>query len=261
MLWFYDSPIWLVELAAIIIAAGVAIGMHSLVQRAIPYTRLVKHNDVAGFLFSMVGVIYAVVLGFVVIVVWEKFDAAMVTSIREESAVSDLYRLANVYPPQIKKEVRRQILDLARTMLDQEWPAMSRGANSREAWIKGENLTYTVEMFQPAGPAQNNLHTASIGIIERFLDARRDRLHEQVGAIYPLLWWTLLVGAFSTIGFTYFFGTENRRMQLVMTGVIAVLIATMFVLIAEFDRPFAGRMAIEPDIWAKFLHDAVTTIR
>jgi hypothetical protein len=38
--------------------------------------RLSSNNEVAGFKFATVGVLYAVLLAFAVIVVWEKFSAA-----------------------------------------------------------------------------------------------------------------------------------------------------------------------------------------
>ena len=51
---------------------GITIGSLFLVRRFIPFHRLKSHNDVAGFIFSTIGVIYAVLLAFMVIVsqVW-----------------------------------------------------------------------------------------------------------------------------------------------------------------------------------------------
>jgi hypothetical protein len=39
-----------------------------------------KHNDVAGFIYAVLGVVYAVLLALVVIAVWEEFDAAKDTA-------------------------------------------------------------------------------------------------------------------------------------------------------------------------------------
>ena len=47
-----------------------------LVQRLVPASSRQQHNDVAGFIYAALGVIYAVLLALVVIAVWEEFDAA-----------------------------------------------------------------------------------------------------------------------------------------------------------------------------------------
>jgi hypothetical protein len=43
-----------------------------LVQRLVPAVSRKQHNDVAGFIYAALGVIYAVVLALVVIAVWEE---------------------------------------------------------------------------------------------------------------------------------------------------------------------------------------------
>jgi hypothetical protein len=50
-----------------------------VVQRLVPVTVRREHNDVAGFIYAVLGVIYAVLLALVVIAVWEQFDRARIT--------------------------------------------------------------------------------------------------------------------------------------------------------------------------------------
>lgn len=259
--FFFDLPIWLVEIVAMAVAVGIGVGLHSLVQRAVPYTKLAKHNDVAGFLFSMVGVIYAVVLGFVVIVVWEKHDSAVANALNEESAVSDMYRLTAAFPVAARTHIRNEIRDYAQAMVSQEWPAMMDGSESHAAQLKGEDLALTVETFKPRTQAESNVHAATLVLLQRFLDARRERLRQNEGTVLPILWYTLLIGGLATVSFTYFFGTENKRMQLAMTAIISVLLATMFVMIGEFDRPFSGSVRVPSTIWTTFLNARIHEIR
>ena len=41
-----------------------------LVRRWVPVEVLERHNEVAGFIYSVIGVMYAVLLGFTAIIVW-----------------------------------------------------------------------------------------------------------------------------------------------------------------------------------------------
>ena len=65
------------EILIVAVVIAVCVSLHAIWQRRSKSELLRKNNDVAGFLFSAVGVIYAVVLGFVVVVVWEKYDATV----------------------------------------------------------------------------------------------------------------------------------------------------------------------------------------
>lgn len=40
----------------------------------VPWQVRQQHNDVAGFIYAVLGVVYAVLLGFVTLVVWEDFQ-------------------------------------------------------------------------------------------------------------------------------------------------------------------------------------------
>ena len=60
----------------------------ALVQRLVPATIRQAHNDVAGFIYAALGVIYAVLLALVVIAVWEEFGRARVTVESEANALA-----------------------------------------------------------------------------------------------------------------------------------------------------------------------------
>ena len=49
------------------------------VQRFVPIERRKQHNSVAGFIYAVVGIAYAVLLGLVLVAVWEQFQAARTT--------------------------------------------------------------------------------------------------------------------------------------------------------------------------------------
>jgi hypothetical protein len=51
----------------------VALAGLELVQRLVPAVSRQPHNDVAGFIYAALGVIYAVLLALVVIAVWEEY--------------------------------------------------------------------------------------------------------------------------------------------------------------------------------------------
>src|SRR5437588_3842100 len=95
MLFFLTSqPLWIS--GAIIIGGGTLLAMlgPALVRRFVALERLTINNEIAGFKFATVGVLYAVLLAFVIIVVWEKFTDAEVNVVREAGAAENIYRVS-----------------------------------------------------------------------------------------------------------------------------------------------------------------------
>jgi hypothetical protein len=58
---------------SVIVPVLAAVAGMILVQRLVPPALRQEHNDVAGFIYAVLGVAYAVLLAFVVIVVWEEW--------------------------------------------------------------------------------------------------------------------------------------------------------------------------------------------
>jgi hypothetical protein len=76
----------------------VALAGLELVQRLVPVSSRQRHNDVAGFIYAALGVIYAVLIALVVIAVWEEYDAASVTVEQEANALAEIFWLGNRLP-------------------------------------------------------------------------------------------------------------------------------------------------------------------
>jgi len=87
----------------------------------------VKNNEIAGFKFATVGVIYAVLLAFTVIVVWEKFSAAENAVDQEAAAIASLFRYSE---PQTAA-LRTAIMDYASSAIHDEWLAMAHESESQ----------------------------------------------------------------------------------------------------------------------------------
>ena len=63
-----------------LVSAGLAILAHVIFRKFVPPERLLEQYDVAGYLVAVVGVLYSVVLGFLVGTVWTAFATAQQTT-------------------------------------------------------------------------------------------------------------------------------------------------------------------------------------
>ena len=240
MTWLYALPTSGLILLLMTVAVALAVGAHVLVRRFVPYRDLAKHNDVTGFVLAIVGVIYAVLLAFVVVVAWEEFNNAGRLVDAEVAAAADLYHLAGAYTEPRRSELRREILSYADLMQREEWPAMQSGSYSFAVSLLIIKIEQTAIAMIDAGAKQNAINTALFEAVRSLQDSRRERLIKNQGGIPRSLWTALIIGAIINLCFTYLFGVENFRLQLVMTGLLAALIALMFAITIALDYPFRG---------------------
>jgi hypothetical protein len=243
-------PDLVAELSIVVAVMAGCVLMHAFLQRRLRSELLRRHNDVAGFLFSAVGILYAVVLGFVVVVVWQKYDGAVANVETEVDAVGDLYHVVDAYPPLLRREIRTGLVGYVTTVVRLEWPAMARDAEVPEdGAVELNRISYAVDTFTPRNLKEFAAQQAAIANGQRLFDARRARLIEAVPAVPPVLWFALIAGAGGMVAFCYFFGVENRPMQLMMTAILVGLIGILFVVIEEFSTPFSGSVRVSADGW------------
>jgi hypothetical protein len=247
--WVYDLPTWQFALILAAIMLCLACGGHVLMRRVVTRDLLARHNDVAGFVASLVGVIYAVMLSFVVIVVWQEYDASTQVAQKEASAVADIYHLSYGLPARDADALRHQLARYINDMIDKEWPAMQEGSVSLATERDGHAVLRTIMTFKPDGAAQDQIRSAALGDVQTLFDARRERRSENETSLPRILWFTLIFGAIVTVGFTYFFGMESARLQITMTAGLTLVVAMMFVLIIELDFPFRGDTRVRSDMW------------
>jgi hypothetical protein len=76
-----------------------------------------------------------------------------------------------------------------------------------------------------------------------------------------VLWVVLYAGAVLTIGYTLFFGTENLRVQALMTGILSLLIFSALLVVVAVDHPYAGPVRLQPDALSAVLNDFAAKVQ
>ncbi len=235
--------------ALVFIVGSVVLALLGLfnVRRRVPLDVQMEQNEVAGFFIAVLGVVYAVILAFAVIAVWEDLDESRVTAEREANSVGDLYRLAEGLPEPVRRPLQEQALAYARTVVIDEWPLLNRGGESANSGAAIESLWSLIRSFEPSGPREEALYGKLLDEIQEISDARRMRLLSAREGIPHLIWGVLIGGGVVTVLFTYFFGLKNFRAQIAMTALYVMSIGFVLFLIASIDYPFSGAVSVRPD--------------
>lgn len=240
--WIVALPTTLAIGAVVGILAALSLFGLVLVHLAIPHPIRRAHNEVAGFTIAVVGVIYAVLLAFIAVAVWEDFRKADALVQTEANLVGNLYRDTVGLPDPLATELRHTLFVYAETVVQDEWPALAEGRLEDAAgWQLLDKFHLALAQFHSANSGYPVIESEIIQSLNALYDARRGRFHAAEEQLPPILWWNLIAGAGLTILFSYLFGVPNFAMHMAMVAMLAASIALVLSLIILLDNPFRGQ--------------------
>jgi Protein of unknown function (DUF4239) len=226
---------------------AVSIAGLGLVRRLTSLSVRQEHNDVAGFIYAVVGISYAVLLAFLVIAVWERFEAARDAADHEGNELAGIYWLANTFPDSKRRQVQELARSYARVVIDEEWPMMADAQASPHAWTLMDQLRESIQSSEVSTPAEQVLYDQGLSRVHQLADARRLRLLDASTYVPTILWVILISGGVITVCFTYLFGLEKTWPHVLMVGALAVIVASALFTIYTLEYPFAGEARVTPD--------------
>ena len=239
------APVLIVGIVVFCVAISLA-GL-VLVRRNVELSALEAHHDVAGFILAVVGVVYAVLLAFIVIIVWQQFDTAQAEADTEASIVLALYRDASALDA-LGPDIRPLVLRYAELVVDDEWPHMATEHTQSRPADDALNAVWTsVRAIEPRTRGDAVFYEAAVGSLHEATEIRRARIATSGNQLLAPMWAVLILGGAISVGFTYFFGVRSFAAQALMVGSLAALIGLVLALILSLDLPFSGDIGVGPD--------------
>jgi Na+/melibiose symporter-like transporter len=246
LLFLSGLPLWAVGLLLVVLPTLIAMSGPILARRWLGHAHLSSNNEIAGFKFATVGVIYAVLLAFAVIVVWEKFAEAESAVVEEAGGAATVYRL--VAGPEPEKQATREALaNYLKLAIAKDWPQMALEKESRETTQALDALYAAALRLTEEGTKESAVSFELFKELDTITEARRVRLHIATGIVPGVIWMVLFSGAVLTVSFTFFFATKNLPAQVMMTGILSVLVFMGLLVIVEIDHPFTGPSHVDSE--------------
>jgi len=245
-------PTWFQVTFIIIVFSGLSILGLYLVRRAVPVERLKQNHEVAGFTFGVIGAFYGLLLAFVIVAAWERFDRANEMVQNEALCLTSMYRLAKGFPEPLQHNMQQALRDYAERAIDIEWPAMAhyiRGAGRDEIGRADNPIRYLglwalIGGYNPPDARQTLLADKSYDQLQQLGKDRALRYMYSNQDFPSVVWLVIYVGLIITIGFSYFFGLDTFPSQALMCGIFSSLLGLTILAIVQLAHPYQGSVAI-----------------
>ncbi|HEY5337285.1 MAG TPA: hypothetical protein VIJ85_03705 [Rhizomicrobium sp.] len=227
-------------------AVAYAIGGVLLTRKYVHHHVAEGHNDVLVPLFLTAGVIYAVLLGFMVVAVWESYDAAHETAATEAATLVPLYRQTSDMAPIPGAKMRAVIRQYAEYVVSDEWKSLeTTGHASEKARKASGDILRVYATLSPINKIREIIDAQFLSTYSDVLIERNKRLMQATESLSWVMWLGAIGGAVVVIGMSFIIYMDNWWPHVLMVCVMSALIGMLLFMMAVLSRPFVGPLALE----------------
>jgi len=246
--YMLQIPSWLFFIA-IVLGCTLFSGLTTYIFRKKVRLKVLRsHNEVTGFLYFAISTFYALLLSFVILVVWEQLGETHRNSSKEGSSAMSLYRDIKFYPDGLEsKKLMAVYLDYVFNVVDDEFPKMELMEQSRKTTESFDKVFYTMERLNPTTSMQIQLVSEMFNHLNQIATYRGLRLTSLETEIPASIWLPIIFGALILIFCAMFLDVEHMRHHVIMNSLVGSLIGCFLFTIIILDHPYTGENKIEPE--------------
>ncbi len=182
MSFLSNLSFWPLLIVVSLIPTIAAMLVQVVVQTLVGPDTLAHNNNIAGFKLVTVSVIYAVLLGFTILVAWERFNSAELAVDQEAGALSALFRYSTGSGPEAT-QLQSAITNYGTAVVMRDWPAMAHDGESHETSKALSDLYEAALALNQVQPRNVAGMSEMFTQIDRITSARRLRLHLSTGPV------------------------------------------------------------------------------
>jgi Protein of unknown function (DUF4239) len=252
--WLPNLPVvWI----ALVVLAGMALltaAIYAVVMRLAKGERATALKAVSPGVLPVMGVLFALIVGFLAVSVWGNVDRAEEAVDDEASALRSIVVLSDNLPPDVRSRMRAHIRRQVASAVDDEWPAMEeQRANLTTVPTALAEALHLAVRFDPQTDGEAATQRELVASIQDALDARRQRIIVSESSIDGVRWVALVVLAALALCAIAFVHSDNGATARVAMGVFAAAVAVVITMLASQAQPFSGQLGINPDLLEEVL--------
>jgi len=244
---------WVLLLLLGVFVLSICYSIYWVFQKLIPEYRFGKDYEFAGYIYNAMGIIYSLVFAFVTVLVWQNYNGVSEAVSKEASTMNNMYHLFSAFPTEIEHPGKAGLRSYTTTVIDKEWPLLSKNQFSIEAYQEVLKITRLVNHFQPQNTGQSNAHQRMLTLLGQVEELRRNRIYSAHFALsYPAAL-GLFISTLDFLCFSCLFEMKSARTHKILILFLGSTITGVVYFLVLFVHPFLGPMAIPPDAFVNLL--------
>jgi hypothetical protein len=247
--WLLNLPVPWMALVVFVATYLIAGGVYLIVTNLAVNERARAFKAVSPGMLPPLGILFALLVGFIAVEVWSNFDKAKAAVATEASALRAVVLLAGTFPDEQKARIDALINRHIEEAVNNEWPEMAKQRATLSTLPKAliEALHDTLAL-KPADDSQRTAQPEMVKALHTALDARRQRIVVSQSAVGTVKWAGILLQGLCTLVAIAMVHSDNRLACAITLTLFATGIALSLLLIAAYSRPFTGEISVGPGL-------------
>ena len=247
--WFFNLSVpWMalvIFLATYLIAGSIGFVVATLAVNE----RAKSFKAVSPGVLPPLGILFALLVGFIAVEVWGNFAKAKTAVETEASALRAVVLLAGVFPDEQRMSIYALVNRHIDESVNKEWPEMAQQRATLAALPTAliEALHETLAL-KPADDSQRVAQSEMVKELHTALDARRQRISISQSSLGMVKWMGILLQGLCTLVAFAIVHSDNRLARAISLTLFATGIAMSVLLIAGYGRPFSGEISVGPEL-------------
>jgi hypothetical protein len=204
------------------------------------------HNEVVIALYGGASVMYAVLLGFMVVVIWQAYDTAHRNVGDEAANLVALYRLTYGLEAKEGTQMRDLVRGYTKAVIFDEWPTLASSAagSNKTRKVLGDIDRLFASMNEPVKVADAQVDAEILRTKSVIVSERNIRLIQAGDSTPWVIWLGAFGGAAIIIIMSCFIDMERAMPHFLMTGMMSTLIGLLLFIVVALSQPFTGALPL-----------------
>ena len=219
-----------------------------LVRKFLFYTNVSIDLGAWGVFYTVFGVLYAIIIGFIMISTLEKFDLlklAIDSEVNEIQNVRVLLKYFSNLQKEVINNVRKALLSYVNSIHSIEWENMIKKESLPEFSSELENVIESVSHLKSEDENDSIALTSIINTLSGLTECRTKRIYLSKEEVPPPIMKLLIFMSIILVTGFIFLGVENFWVHLFMVSSLSTTVQLIINLLTDLNNPFKGIWVVD----------------
>lgn len=251
------------EWALLVIAIGgvpiLVVGVFLALRRWTEPWRTDASSAIVVAVSAMVMTLFALVLAFAAVNLFQGYDAASANVTDEANALGEIQRDVRVFPPADRDRVDNALISYINVVRNVEFPAMHDGDSVKvQAGVAAtDTLFASMQAYSPVTETQKAFYASAVDRLNEIVALRRNRISASDSSLPTAFWALLLVTAILSVVTTFFLRTHTLGLDVTLVAIVSMVVAGGLLTVILLEYPFSGSVSVSSD---PFVHGTLARL-
>ncbi len=253
-MFLLDLPLWAALIIILVLSVVLSYLGLKFIHKFYKYEQLTEIHQVSSYIFNAYGLLYAVIIAFVIYINWNEYNEAQRKVYVETNQLSNIFHNAQGFDDSLKFPIMNAVVQYTESIITDDFMAMKSRNRSQKTRYAYDKLWGTVIGADTKNLKNNFAYDVTVNELNTLSEARRLRYLYMENTIPAVIWVIIVIGCFITLAFSYSFGIKRRYPYILFVISFTYINVLMLYLILVLDYPFSGCNSISSEPYSIVLN-------